>query len=712
MAKDDDKKLGKYLLKSKLGQGGMGTVYLATDTRLKRDVAIKVLSPELSRDEAAVKRFLREARAAARLNHPNVVTVYDVDQQRGFCFLVMELVNGCSTADLLSRGPVPWGEATRLIAEACRGLVAAHEAGLIHRDIKPSNIMRTGEGAVKLADFGLVKTADDSRHTKNPLTKSGTILGTPHYMSPEQCEGGEVDVRSDVYSLGATYFALLTGRPPFDDAQPLQVMYAHCSKPVPDPRAFCPDLPEACAAVVMKSLAKKRIDRFGSANELLTALQAVLAQSPNVEPIAALVPATGGFAKVMVSKTLSNGAGRTGTPFDDAATALSGMEPPQGSTILLSRRDSRPWSRRAAIVGGAVILAGLSVWLWSKREPSSNDSTALNGGESHSGGPISSPQPLSLSRTETLEFVREWPDTNFVRCIAFDYDGKSLFTGTSNGRLLRWKFDRDSPTDQLLKCPSALNAVVANARWLFAGGDDMDLWQWDLTGAPSGKKVATLAHKILSLAISPDGSRLAVGTENSIELHELHDDEGPRHLRRVAEAHNDGPFPAYMVYGLRFSHDSRWLAATSWYKSVGIWDARTGDWKATRKDLDHQLMSVSFLPGDQRVVFGASEKEGLCTWDWSTPDSGVDRLQASFGRSHRSLVVSRHGIVVSNGEWDGTIDRYDLADGTRLPVIKRPTNLSSNALVASPDGRHVATGGGNAQDGRGFLHLWKVVSQE
>jgi serine/threonine protein kinase len=712
MASDDDKRLGKYLLKSKLGQGGMGTVYLATDTRLKRDVAIKVLSKELARDEDAVKRFLREARAAARLNHPNVVAVYDVDQQRGFCFLVMELVNGCSTADLIARGPVPWGESTRLIAEACRGLVAAHEAGLVHRDIKPSNIMRTNDGQVKLADFGLAKAVDDSNQARNPLTKSGMVLGTPHYMSPEQCEGGELDARTDVYSLGATYFALLTGRPPFDDAQPLQVMYAHCQKPIPDPRTLCPDLPEACAAVVMKALGKKRVDRFGSAKELLTALQAVLAQSPSVEPTATYAPAIGTAAKDKVSESIASDVPPTGTGFNNSATVLTGMEPPQGATVSLPTRDSRQWTRRAAVVGGAVILAGLAVWLWPKRNPSPSESTTSSGGESQSSGPITSPKPLSLSRNETLEFVREWPETNFVRCIAFDYDGKSLFTGTSNGRLLHWKFDSNVPTNQLLKCPSALNAMAANARWLFAGGDDMDLWYWDLTGSRPPKKLATLSHKILSMAISPDRSRLAVGTENTVELFELHDDSGPRHLRRVAEAYNDSPFPAYMVYGLQFSSDSRWLAATSWYKSVGIWEARTGDLKAVRKDLDGQLMSVAFLPGDQRVLCGASEKEGLCTWEWSQPDSAVERLEASSGRSHRSMAVSQQGIVVTNGEWDGPIERYDLNDGTRLPVFKRPTSLSANALTASPDGRHIATGGGNAQDGRGFLHLWKVTRQK
>jgi len=666
------------------------------------------LSKEQARDEAAVKRFLREARAAARLNHPNVVAVYDVDQQRGFCFLVMELVIGRTAADLLANGPLPWTEATRLVAEACRGLAVAHDAGLIHRDIKPSNILRTDDGLVKLADFGLAKAADDSNHAKNPLTKSGTILGTPHYMSPEQCEGGEIDVRSDVYSLGATYFALLTGRPPFDEAQSLQVMYSHCSKPVPDPRTYCPDLPEDVPTIVMKALAKKRADRFGSAKELLTALNAVLAQSSSVGPTVAHSSVIGTVEAATFSGSVPNFFGPAGATFVDAATVLTSADPPLATTVKVPKLAVARWQRPATIIAGVVILLGLSFWLWPKIKTSKENSAASRGAGTETRGEITSARPLSLSRTETLSFVREWPETGYVRCIAFDYDGKSLYTGTSNGRLLRWTFESDVLADSLMKCPGSVDAVVVNRRWLFAGGADKDLWMRELTSQRPPQKLATLPHRILSLAISPDDRRLAVGTENSIELYELRDD-GPRHMRLVADANNDSPFPAYMVHGLSFSGDSRWLAASNWYMSAGIWHASNGELKTTRKVLDHDLMSIAFLPDDQRVVIGTLANTGLSIWDWTIQDSPIQRIKSSVGQSHRSLAVSPHGIIVTNGEWDGPINRYDFTDDTRLPVIKRSTYLGSSTLVASPDGRHIATGGGAPQDGRGYLHLWKVT---
>src|SRR5262249_18775914 len=155
--------------------------------------------------------------------------------------------------------------ATHIVAEVCRGLAAAHAAGVIHRDVKPANILLGADGSVKLTDFGLAKAP---RLGPVHATQHGTVVGTPHYMSPEQCAGETVDARADLYSLGAAYHALLTGRPPYDGSDTIKVMYAHCAAPVPDPRRVVPGLPEACAAIVMKALAKKRADRFRSPQEM------------------------------------------------------------------------------------------------------------------------------------------------------------------------------------------------------------------------------------------------------------------------------------------------------------------------------------------------------------------------------------------------------------------------------------------------------------
>ena len=207
------KEFGKYRILRKLGQGGMGVVYEAEDTLLGRRVALKVLPESLAADAKAMSRFRREARAAHRLDHPHVVAMFDINQQKGIYFIAMELMTG-GTAEDRTRGDrsLDWSEATRLTAQACAGLGAAHRAGILHRDIKPSNLLLTADGCCKISDFGLAKAVDKTQ--TQTLTATGTVLGTPNFMSPEQCRSEEMDARSDLYSLGATYFSLLTGRSP------------------------------------------------------------------------------------------------------------------------------------------------------------------------------------------------------------------------------------------------------------------------------------------------------------------------------------------------------------------------------------------------------------------------------------------------------------------------------------------------------------------
>jgi serine/threonine protein kinase len=272
-------RVGKYLLTGRLGRGGMGVVYEAHDTVLERRVALKVLT---TTEAAGWRRCLREARAAARLNHPNVVALYEAEQRDGLCYLAMELVPGGSTqAVLQTRGTLAWPEATRAIADACRGLAAAHAAGLIHRDVKPANLMRAADGTVKLTDFGLARAAEQTGPSVVSSLRAG---GTPQYMSPEQSRGESLDPRTDLYSLGATYYALLVGKPPYPGEAPLPLMYAHCSKPVPDPRAERPEVPDGCAAIVRRAMAKYPAQRYRSAVDMLADLEAVLRATGEMVP--------------------------------------------------------------------------------------------------------------------------------------------------------------------------------------------------------------------------------------------------------------------------------------------------------------------------------------------------------------------------------------------------------------------------------------------
>lgn len=270
------RRLGKYEITALLGVGGMGVVLKAHDPSIERDVAIKVLPAELSTDETTLHRFLAEAKSAGKLNHPNTVTIYEVAHDQDVHYLVMEIVSGGSAADYLERnGTYSVSDATRLITEACKGLAAAHNQKLVHRDIKPANLLLTADGTAKVADFGLAKRVEKQAMM---MTREGHLVGTPYYMSPEQCQGLQVDSRSDIYSLGATYYSLLTGQCPFQDTgSVVQVMFAHCNAGPPDPREVRATVPAACAAIIQRAMAKKPEQRYQSMDEMRVDLDAVLA---------------------------------------------------------------------------------------------------------------------------------------------------------------------------------------------------------------------------------------------------------------------------------------------------------------------------------------------------------------------------------------------------------------------------------------------------
>jgi serine/threonine-protein kinase len=250
---------GRYKIERLLGRGGMGAVYLAHDEVLGELVALKLISAAWASDEKAlVDRFKREAAAARKVSSPNVVRIHDLGEARpGLLYLSMEYVPGKTLAEVIAaRGLVPIGDCKDILLQICAGLGAAHDAGVIHRDLKPHNVLVGERNAVKLIDFGLAKaTAGDG------LTASGMLLGTPHYMSPEQIKGGNVGRTSDVYALGALAYHLYTGRPPFSGDNAIAVGFAHLSEePVP-PRTLRAEIPEPVERAILAALAKEPSQR-------------------------------------------------------------------------------------------------------------------------------------------------------------------------------------------------------------------------------------------------------------------------------------------------------------------------------------------------------------------------------------------------------------------------------------------------------------------
>ena len=332
--------MGRYRIGRRVGGGGMGVVFEAEDTTLKRKVAIKFLRPSKRQDALTRdgERFLREAQAASQVDHPNAVATYDVGEHAGLRYMVLELLDARSAQSfVVTEGPMFWTEATRVVADACRALGAVHAAGIVHRDVKPDNILRSRKGVVKLTDFGVAKRTEADLG----LTDTDALIGTPQYMSPEQCKGDELNASSDIYSMGGTYYTLLCGQRPFaDKAKMANLLFAHCFGPVPDPGEVLPSLPESVRAIVRRAMAKMPEARFPSAEEMLAALEQALTSAPANEP---------------APQFLRVGSSSTGT--------VSGVRSSSPSA------DTPPTSRRAFLagVGGAAVLVAGGAWLAGRR---------------------------------------------------------------------------------------------------------------------------------------------------------------------------------------------------------------------------------------------------------------------------------------------------------------------------------------------------------
>jgi len=331
-------RIGNYEITEEIGRGGMAVVYRANDLNLDRTVAVKVLPEQFTFDEEFVERFLREARTAANLSHPNIVTIHNVGQEGNIRYFAMNYIDGQSLSSVIrEKGKLPIDEAVRIVSDICKALEYAHSEGVVHRDIKSDNILIDKRGNVIVTDFGIAKAAEGTR-----LTQTGTTMGTPEYMSPEQARGeGELDSRTDIYSLGIVLYEMLTGGVPFTATTPLGVAMKQAQDPPPPPRELDVSIPDWLEAIVLKCLAKDRGERYQTAAELLADLQA------NQAP-----------AKTQETEAVQPQAGATRI-VRQQETATPAKSVPAPATAIPTQRNVIPWI--AGLGGLAVVLAIVAI---------------------------------------------------------------------------------------------------------------------------------------------------------------------------------------------------------------------------------------------------------------------------------------------------------------------------------------------------------------
>jgi WD40 repeat protein/tRNA A-37 threonylcarbamoyl transferase component Bud32 len=746
--------LGQYVLLERLGEGGMGQVFKARHQRLERAVALKLIRPERLASQDAVQRFQREARAAARLSHPNIVTIYDADEYNGTHFFAMECVEGTDLARLVKeRGPLPVAQACEYIRQGALGLQHAHEQGLVHRDIKPGNLFLAfradGSPLIKVLDMGLARlsSALEAGSDTDMLTAEGAVMGTPDYIAPEQAINSRtVDIRADIYSLGCTLYFLLTGRPPFPGGSLAEKLLKHQQSQPRPVEQLRPEVPAALAGVLRKLMAKRSADRYQTPAEVAAALApfchgAVASGAPLAAPLAVPVSRQGteGTEAALAPQAVPVVVAAPAVTAD--ATLTGWPSTVAGKPVPASRVPKR--HLRLAVAGAVLLLlVGLAVVLWPRGTKRGD-----RGGESEAAWPLDNLEPAVF--TEVRDF--DWPPKGLVlvlgghrgrhwgpvRAVAWSRDGKLVASAGDDGLVCVWKADTLEEY-RLLRGhtgPVLCLAFTPDGR-LLSGGEDRTIRLWDVKVREELRKLEGHTDRVSCLAVSRDGKRALSGAgggvDHALRLWDLTEptrkprrlvghtdaiqsvaffsddrvlsgsDDGTLRLWRVSTAEQLRRYDASMpVRGLAVSpNGNQAIGCSGGNPWVRVWDLKSG--KVVKAfDQSTSSWSIAVSPNGRSAVFGAGEK------DLRLINLETGRVLRSF-EGHTGMVsavtFSSDGRRVLSGGADGTVRLWDIESGKE--VVPRPGHTFALQSVAlSGDGRYVLTGGADKT-----VRLWDLAS--
>ncbi|WP_405489146.1 WD40 repeat domain-containing serine/threonine protein kinase [Nocardia sp. NBC_00511] len=651
-----------YTIDGILGQGGMGSVYLARHPRLPRQVALKLLAPEVSADDALRRRFDQEANAIARLDHPNIVGIHDRGVHEGQLWIAMQYIQGTDTSRLDPR-QVRVTRAVRIIAETAAALDYAHSRGILHRDVKPANILLAAPDTAReeraiLTDFGIARLLDAATE----ITSTGMVTATLAYASPEQLSGDRVDHRSDQYSLACTFFALLTGQPPFAGSTPGQVIAGHLTKPFPLLSSIRLDSSPQLDMVIARATAKSREARFASCTEFAMAAAASLHS-----------PVGTGLSLTSAPQPMS-----TARPFApepvDPRPALRSAAP----TADANAPKSHAFGRRRLLTIGAVAVplavAGVAVPF------ALHDSGAQPSKPTPSANPAPTPVVLQASDPVTR--------------LAFTPDGSTLAVGVSpSGPVDLWDTKNHTEIREIKGNSDVVGlAFSPDGKTMVTGRFSRCLQFFDpTTGAQIGDLVPDPEMSMSMIAISPDGAMVAVAGDAGIRLWDM------RTRQRIGQI--DGFIGSTDL--VAFTPDSAQVVTLQ--ASAQVYDVRTGARiRMMTPPAGVQSRTMAFSPDGTTIAVGGSD--GMVRlWD---PKSGQQIGEMSdsvrevpvmtFSPDSRTLAAAHN---YGSGDWGITL--WDVSKRTRRGYPWFIHSGSVNTLAFSPDGSTLASGGDDQK-----VRLW------